>query len=632
MDPHKDHTLRISERRVELTRLRGILDEIRREMLALEKQYVESRPAVNETYRASARNLLHYLAFRRHDLRDLQTTLASLGLSSLGRSEPEILPSVEAVLAVIKRLTHSGGDASSAWETVADFAESRGALDRHTVDLLGPEPKTRQTRIMVTMPTEAASDPSLIRTLLNSGMDCMRINCAHDGPMQWKQMIDRLRAAEKELGRQCRVLMDLAGPKIRTGSIEQGPKVVKWKPRRRDHFGRVLVPARIALYANARVTPTGDFDAAIPLSGSLLADLKIGDNLLFRDARDAHRQIDVRERLEGVWIAEATETAYVTPGLAMIRRRSGDRAIPLIGHVGDLPAINDPLVVRKGEPLLLTVGQLLGRPAVLTDTGRIKTPAQIGCTDSSVFRVLKPGDRVWFDDGKLGGRISAVLSEGVLIQITHAPTRGFKLYPDKGINFPDSDLPLPPLMPHDLEHLPFVAAHADIVGYSFVRSASDIEELEKQLRRLGAGHLGIVLKIETRAAFENLPELLLASMFTPRDGVMIARGDLAIECGFERLAELQEEILWMCEAAHIPVIWATQVLEGLTKLGQPSRAEISDAAIAQRAECVMLNKGDHIVEAVFTLDDILRRMQGHQRKKRALLRPLELARRFKVDG
>ena len=119
---------------------------------------------------------------------------------------------------------------------------------------------------------------------------------------------------------------------------------------------------------------------------------------------------------------------------------------------------------------------------------------------------------------------------------------------------------------------------------------------------------------------------------------MIARGDLAVECGYERLAEVQEEILWLCEAAHMPVIWATQVLEGVAKRGQPSRAEITDAAMSERAECVMLNKGPHIVGAVRVLDDILRRMQGHQHKKTSLLRTLHLkprhepAERIKRNG
>jgi pyruvate kinase len=85
---------------------------------------------------------------------------------------------------------------------------------------------------------------------------------------------------------------------------------------------------------------------------------------------------------------------------------------------------------------------------------------------------------------------------------------------------------------------------------------------------------------------------------------------------------VQEELLWACEAAHMPVVWATQVLETLAKTGQPSRAEITDAAMGGRAECVMLNKGPYVHEAVRLLDDILRRMQAHQSKKRSLLRAL----------
>ena len=107
---------------------------------------------------------------------------------------------------------------------------------------------------------------------------------------------------------------------------------------------------------------------------------------------------------------------------------------------------------------------------------------------------------------------------------------------------------------------------------------------------------------------------------------MVARGDLGVEIGFERLAEVQEEILWLCEAAHVPVIWATQVLESLAKKGMPSRAEVTDAAMGGPAECVMLNKGPHIVEAVRFLSDVLGRMQGHHDKKRATLRRLSVSR------
>jgi pyruvate kinase len=118
---------------------------------------------------------------------------------------------------------------------------------------------------------------------------------------------------------------------------------------------------------------------------------------------------------------------------------------------------------------------------------------------------------------------------------------------------------------------------------------------------------------------------LLQALRRPPVAVMVARGDLGVEVGFERLAEVQEEILWLCEAAHVPVIWATQVLETMAKRGMPTRAEVTDAAWAIRAECVMLNKGPYIPEVIDFLEDILTRMHDHQRKRTPILRPLSVA-------
>ena len=103
---------------------------------------------------------------------------------------------------------------------------------------------------------------------------------------------------------------------------------------------------------------------------------------------------------------------------------------------------------------------------------------------------------------------------------------------------------------------------------------------------------------------------------------MIARGDLAVEIGFERVAEIQEEILWLCEAAQIPAIWATQVLEGLIQEGLPSRGEMTDAATAVQAECVMLNKGPNLAAGVGALDRLLTRMGEDRVKKTPTLRAL----------
>jgi len=216
-------------------------------------------------------------------------------------------------------------------------------------------------------------------------------------------------------------------------------------------------------------------------------------------------------------------------------------------------------------------------------------------------------------------------SDRLEIEINKAKPTGSRLRADRGVNFPDSDIRLPGLTAADKANLEFVIDHADAVGLSFVRRPEDIIALHEEMARLGDSEHGLVIKIENKKAFNNLPRLLLTAMRRYPVAVMIARGDLAVECGWERLAELQEEILWLCEAAQVPVIWATQVLEHKAKTGQPSRAEISDAAMSQRADCVMLNKGPHIIATIRMLDNILRRMQAHQYKKTARLGKLDFA-------
>jgi pyruvate kinase len=163
-----------------------------------------------------------------------------------------------------------------------------------------------------------------------------------------------------------------------------------------------------------------------------------------------------------------------------------------------------------------------------------------------------------------------------------------------------------------------------MVGYSFVQTADHVAMLQAELahRRDDWQRLGLVGKIETPLAVRNLPEIIVQAAGHQPFAVMIARGDLAVEMGFERVAEMQEQILWLAEAAHVPVIWATQVLENLVKKGLPSRGEMTDAAMAGRAECVMLNKGPNVAGAIDVLDRLLHRMGEHQMKKTPTLRAL----------
>ncbi len=247
------------------------------------------------------------------------------------------------------------------------------------------------------------------------------------------------------------------------------------------------------------------------------------------------------------------------------------------------------------------------------------------CTLREALDVVQPGQRLIIDDGKIATRVDAVLNGAVIASVERCKEEGAKLKPEKGINLPDSALDVPALTDKDREDLAFVAAHADGIEFSFVQSPDDVALLQEALAEARPGDwdkLALILKIETAQAVRNLPEIIVRASARQDVAVMIARGDLAIEIGFARLAEMQEEILWIAEAAHVPVIWATQVLEHLVKEGMPNRGELTDAAMAARAECVMLNKGPHLVEAIDALDPLLGRMGAHMHKKTPQLRRL----------
>jgi pyruvate kinase len=256
----------------------------------------------------------------------------------------------------------------------------------------------------------------------------------------------------------------------------------------------------------------------------------------------------------------------------------------------------------------------------------------ISPNEPGIISMLKKGDRVYIDDGIIKGFIEKVGKSKASMRIVRISSEKQQIKEGKGINFPDSDIMISPLTEFDKSSLPFICEHADMVGYSFVRYASDLSALLEALKKTSAKQPHIIVKIETTEAVKNLPALLLCGMQQKVFGVMIARGDLAVEIGFERMGEIQEEILWICEAAHVPVIWATQVLETLNKSGMATRSEITDAMHAAMAECIMINKGDHTIKVIETLRDILQRTGGHHVKKRYTFRPLSIAQGFINEG
>jgi pyruvate kinase len=450
------------------------LADLRSEMIELADRTLDTGDALDPTYRDSSRNLLHYVALRRHDLRPLQARLAALGLSSLGRAEAHVLGGIEAVLCVLHRLAGRPWQPPQHPPAGLELGAGKRLLADRTEALFGPAAPRRQTRIMVTMPSEAADDYLLVDDLLKQGMNVMRINCAHDEAAAWSRMIGHLRRAEQRLGQSCRVLMDLGGPKLRTGPIEPGPAVVRIRPRR-DALGRVTAPARVWLTANDPPhPPPSAADACLPVLPAWLARLAPGDEITLSDARDARRCWRVADvTRDGVW-AMATKTAYVTTGTRLRRRGTVTDADHDTARVGDLPRGEGEIPLREGDLLVLTRELQPGRAATSDSAGGILTPAHIGCTLPEVFDDVKTGESIWLDDGKIGGMLERVEPTRLHVRVTRTRLRGEKLHSDKGINLPDSALRLPALTPRDIDDLEFVARHADLVGLSFANCAADV--------------------------------------------------------------------------------------------------------------------------------------------------------------
>ena len=604
-------------RHIDIERLSKQLASICECAEKLESDYAQDLEAVHPKFRDSARNLVHYLALRQSDVGEFQEDLATLGLSSLGRAERNVLGSVRAVRTALKTLSGDSG-VSSAFE-MSSLQLHSPAADAHKNAILGEQPDRRDVRIMVTLPVEAAQNRELVVEMIVAGMNVARINCAHDDHAAWQAMIENVRAASAELEKDCRIIMDLAGPKLRTGALLPGPKVMHLRPRR-GPMGRVRAPRRVRLIPDD-VLWHGSKAAVIPVSRECIELASEGDALRFKDTRGKKRLLTIVSKDAKGIVAETYKGAYVATGtkLRLIRQGAGEK---LDYYVGELPHIDRPLRLRSGDTLILHENSVPGEPAINDAEGNIITPAHISCQQPEVFQFVMAGDRISLNDGKIAGVVRGVDDDQLEVEITKAKPTGNNLRADRGINFPDSDIRLPGMTELDKKNLQFVVENADAVSLSFVREPDDITQLQEELRKYPNNELGIVIKVETKRGFKNLPRVLLRAMRSYPAAVMIARGDLAVECGWERLAELQEEILWFCEAAQVPVMWATQVLEQEAKKGQPSRAEISDAAMAQRADCVMLNKGPHILAAIRMLDNILRRMQKHQFKKTARMKKL----------
>jgi pyruvate kinase len=575
-------------------------------------------------------NLLSYLALREQDyLLNLQLRLAEEGLSSLGMSESHVLVSMERIL---KHFGIKPANASSLCRI--DSQSGSLLLAKRTELLFGPTIKDRSTHIMVTLDSSDIYQHQLVEQLLENGMDIARINCAHNTEREWKLLIETIRHAEEQSvqcrkGHRCMILMDLAGPKIRTGPME-----LKVRPLQisspKDLHGRPVRFVEGFLDSEASVTEVLGLEGALPLSFVIavsktnyggLGSLKVGQKITFKDARDERlRNITVLERMGPTRVRIGLEhTAFLNEGIKLeCQINNNDNDSKCSFTVGAIKAQPIEINVEAGNILRLYRDLRLGHSADSSSSdGR---PAGISCTHPRILNQVKVGHRVFIDDGKIEAIVRSSNEEYLELEIISPKGMTAKIKSNKGINFPDSLVRMPALTPVDIKNLDFIVKYADMVGLSFVHGSQDIYDLHKALSKLDHSNLGVVAKIETSDSIHNLANILIAGLDLPKFAVLIARGDLAVEVGFENLAFIQDDILCLCEAAHIPVILATQILESLAESGLRSRAEIADAIVGQRAECVMLNNGPHILEAVQTLARLLTTEKRYQLKKHQLFR------------
>ncbi|XP_038985074.1 plastidial pyruvate kinase 4, chloroplastic-like isoform X1 [Phoenix dactylifera] len=605
-------------------------------LLASEHWNASQLKLCHGTYLASAKNLTHYLALQCLDVQQVEESLSSIGLLNLESMNSHILASINSVIQLLEDLVPikysirgNTGNMDRVDYVAAEQIENQREYTINTMSkiasshasrLFGPSDDGKHAHIMVTVGREVISNETLLMDILKAGANIIRINCAHDDPTVWSEIVRMAKHSSQILEKPCRILMDLAGPKLRTGYVVKDAIAMRITPQK-DANSDMIFPAHIWLCSAGSSPPSHlSQDAIVCIDQEFFNNLKVGDVLSFVDVRGRKRSFKLLKKYPVVagsgYMVECSRTAYIGLGTKLFVKK--DRKLS-VGQVVKLPSIEEFIMLKVGD--LLTISRnssfSMDKPG-----GTPFGSARITCSSDHLFDSVKPGEPVAFDDGKIWGKVQKKNIDEIIVLVTHASPEGSRLGSRKSINIPRSEMQLKGLTSKDLVDLDFVAAHADMVGISFLRDVDDIVTVQHELEKRKLQKLGVVLKIETSDALEKLPQLLFQAMqFSNPLGVMIARGDLMVECGWDQMADIQQEIMSVCSAAHIPVIWATQVLESLVKFGLPTRAEITDAASGSRANCVMLNKGEHIVQAVVALDSLMSKHSTRKNKK-MLLNPL----------
>ncbi len=554
-------------------------------------------------------NMHHYLRLRQKDNTHLQESLTKMGLSSLGRSQPHIMHSLELLIEILSKCQNREYAKN---QDILSIDEAEEIMSKRAAIFGGEaKPKKRaETKIMLTLPSEAAKNPQMIEEFASAGVEIFRINTAHDSSLEWGIMAAKIAELNQNLHPQnkLKIYVDLAGPKIRTGKIrkvkgelklDSDKKIYITKKDSKDSFVKVPVDAY-----------------NIEVSDEFYKKAKKEKEIAISTGDGKSRSLKVVALEKGFIICELNKKVKVNENtLISIEKKKKSFA----GEILNIPYVTETIRLYEGDYLFLSLEEIEGHAAIVSEGGRVNAPAAIYCTQKEFVMDAKEGDKVFIDDGKIGLKVIQKKQNGLMCQVVQVKPGGETLKEEKGINFPDSKTLVDAITDEDAKNLNSVVEFADILGISFAQSDKDIIALKDLLKAKNKEHVAIVAKIETKLAVQNLPSILEALMYHEYSGIMLARGDLAIEVEFENMSYLQEEILDLCEAAHTPVIFATQVLENQMKNNLPSRAEITDAAFAQRADCVMLNKGAFALNTIKKLEFILARMHTIFKKNRLLL-------------
>ncbi|MDN5894944.1 MAG: pyruvate kinase [Nocardioides sp.] len=287
----------------------------------------------------------------------------------------------------------------------------------------------------------------------------------------------------------------------------------------------------------------------------------------------------------------------------MVRKASDDSGhgvaifADLQGPKIRLGVIEDgPALLVKGKEFSITTRDVPG-DATLASTTYDGLPGDV-----------KPGDPILIDDGKVRLKVVSVDGDTVRTEVVV----GGKVSNHKGINLPGVAVSVPALSEKDIEDLRFaLSLSVDFIALSFVRNAKDVEDVRVVMREVGV-LLPVIAKIEKPQAVENLDEIVDAF-----DGVMVARGDLGVECPLEDVPFIQKKVIEKARRNAKPVIVATQMLESMIGAPAPTRAEASDVAnaVLDGTDAVMLSGetsvGQYPIVTVETMVRILASAEDH---------------------